>query len=147
MPAEQNDTVVGMNVELKGSLHNRGAIQVYGKINGDIYSDGLVVIGETAVITGPIVAKQVDVSGQVNGSINAEELLELQPKSVVKGDIVTGRLSIKPGAVFIGKSQMGVETKSVKDDSDQEDQKSKDLDEDSLILPAEQKKKPRLEIE
>ena len=106
MPAEQTDTIAGANVELKGSLRNRGPIHIHGAVTGDISSDGLVVIGETAVITGPITARQVDVYGQVHGSINAEEQIELQPKSLVQGDLTTSRLSIKPGATFIGKSQM-----------------------------------------
>jgi len=126
MPAEPTDTIVGVNVELKGSLKNRGPIHIHGTVIGDVSSDSLVVIGETAVVTGPITARQVDVQGQVNGSITAEEQIELQPKCVVKGDLITGRLSIKPGAIFIGKSQMP--------GPDEE-------------LPAGEKKKPRVEIE
>ena len=107
MAAEQADTIVGAQVELKGSLHNHGPIHIYGKITGDIVSDGLVVIGEGAIINGPITAKQVDVSGEVTGSITAEIQIELQPKSIMKGDLSTNSLSIKPGALFIGKCQMG----------------------------------------
>lgn len=135
MPGEQTDTIVGANVELKGSLKNQGPIHIHGKVIGDVFSDSLVVIGETAVIQGPITAKQVDVAGQVFGSINAEEQLELQPKSLVKGDIITGRLSIKAGAIFIGKSQMeSAEVSSVLEES-----------EDSFSAP--DKKRPRLEVD
>ena len=103
---DQIDTVVGAQVELKGSLRNNGPIHIHGKVTGDIFSDSVVIIGETAVISGPITAKRVDVSGQVHGSINAEEQIELQPKSVVRGDLTTGRLSIKAGAIFVGQSNM-----------------------------------------
>ena len=106
MPNEQIDTVVGANVELTGSLRNAGPIQIHGTIKGDVTSDSIIIIGEGAVITGPVKAKQVDISGQVIGSVSAEELIELQPKSFVQGDIACARLSIKPGAVFVGKSQM-----------------------------------------
>ncbi len=103
---EQNDTIVGANVELKGSLKNQGPIVIHGKVIGDIISDSLVTIGETAQISGPVTAKRVDVSGQVHGSITAEEQIELQAKSIVQGDLTTSRLSIKPGAVFVGTSNM-----------------------------------------
>lgn len=106
MPAEQSDTIVGANVELQGSLRNRGPIHIHGKVTGDISSDSLIVIGETAVVLGPINARQVDVAGKVEGAINAEEQIELQPKSFVKGDLTCSRLSIKPGATFVGKSNM-----------------------------------------
>ncbi len=106
MAADQIDTIVGAHVELKGSLRNQGSIQIHGTVIGDVVSDAVVIVGETAHVTGPITAKQVEVSGQVHGSITADEQIELQPKSMVKGDLTTKRLSIKPGAVFIGKSNM-----------------------------------------
>lgn len=132
MANDQIDTIVGANVELKGSLRNHGPIQIHGKVIGDVYSDSLVIVGETAVVTGPIQAKQVDVSGQVHGSISVEDQIELQPKSFVKGDITSNRLSIKPGAIFIGKSQMNAPHDLAKNMSDE---------------THEEKKKPHLEIE
>ncbi|MEI6477723.1 MAG: polymer-forming cytoskeletal protein [bacterium] len=126
MAAEQVDTIVGAQVELKGSIHNPGSIHIHGQVTGDIVSEATVLIGETAIIHGPITAKQVEVAGQVHGSITAEEQIELQPKSLVKGDLTTQRLSIRPGAVFIGKSQMNLPGSEG---------------------PTEPKKRPRLEVE
>lgn len=108
MATDQIDTIVGAHVELTGSLHNQGSIQIHGTIKGDVVSDASVLVGETAIVTGPITAKMVEVAGQVHGSINAEQHIELLGKSVVKGDISTKQLSIKPGAVFIGSSTMEV---------------------------------------
>jgi cytoskeletal protein CcmA (bactofilin family) len=133
MPSEPADTIIGANVEIKGSLHNHGPIQIHGKVIGDVVSDSLVIIGESAIITGPISAKQVDISGQVHGTVTADEQIELQPKSLVKGDLSTNRLSIKPGAVFIGKSIM----KSTEINSS--------VEEDSENLSI--KKRPRMEVE
>lgn len=134
MAAEQADTIVGAQVELKGSLKNTGPVHIYGKVIGDIISDGLVVVGETAIIQGPITAKQVDISGQVQGTITAKEHIELQAKSIVRGDLITNRLSIKAGAIFIGKSQMG------------ESKGNEEFVEEGQDLRTE-KKKPRLELE
>ena len=133
MPSDPADTIIGANVEIKGSLHNHGPIHIHGKVIGDIISDGLVVIGESAIITGPITARQVDVSGQVHGIITAEEQIELQPKSLVKGDLSTNRLSIKPGAIFIGKSLMRASDAPLS------------LEEDPENLSI--KKRPRMEVE
>lgn len=106
MAAEQADTIVGAQVELKGSLKNQGSIHIHGTVVGDVTSDAAVIVGETAVVTGPVTAKVVEVAGQVHGTITAHDQLELHPKSLVKGDLHTKRLSIKPGAVFVGKSTM-----------------------------------------
>lgn len=131
MAAEQSDTIVGANVELTGSLRNTGPIHIFGKVTGDITSDGLIVVGESAIINGPVSGRQVDVSGKVVGSIMASEQVELQPKSVVKGDITTAKLSIKPGATFNGKSKMNIGSSQV--------------DEEEYMIS--DKRKPRLEIE
>jgi cytoskeletal protein CcmA (bactofilin family) len=127
MAAEQVDTIVGAQVELKGSLRNQGSIHIHGKVSGDIHSDAAVIVGETAIVTGPISAKIVEIAGQVHGSVAADEQIELQPKSLVKGDLTTRRLSIRPGAIFVGQSIMP-------------------LDEQAEAEPSE-KKKPRLEVE
>lgn len=132
--AEQIDTIVGAKVELKGSLRNTGPIQIYGKVEGDIICDSLVFIGETAVVSGPISARHVDVAGQVYGSITAEEQIEMQAKSIVKGDISTARLSIKPGAIFIGQSQMSAQV-------------SQPTHTTRPVGEAPDRKKPRLELE
>lgn len=124
MGADQVDTIVGANVELKGSIHNTGPIHIHGRIQGDIVSDAMVLIGETAIVEGPVKGKHIEVAGQVIGSLMADEQIELQAKSIVKGDLATKRLSIKPGALFIGTSQMT--------DTSEE-------------LP--EKKKPRIEVE
>lgn len=124
MAAEQVDTIVGAHVQLKGSLRNSGAIHIHGTIDGDVISDAYVLVGESAIVTGPITAKHVEVAGQVHGSITADEQIELQAKSMVKGDLITNRLSIKPGAIFIGTSAMN-----------------------SVESPISDKKKPRAEIE
>ncbi len=106
MPSDQVDTIIGAQVELTGSLRNQGAIHIHGHITGDVTSDTMVLVGETAVVNGPITAKQVEVAGQVHGNITAEQQIELQPKSIVKGDLITKILSIKPGANFFGQSKM-----------------------------------------
>ncbi len=129
MATDQIDTIVGAHVELTGSLHNQGSIQIHGKIKGDVVSDASVLVGETAVVMGPITAKTVEVAGQVHGSINAEQNIELLSKSIVKGDITTKQLSIKPGAIFIGSSSMEAPGGTV--------------DEEATSA----KRKPRLEIE
>jgi cytoskeletal protein CcmA (bactofilin family) len=128
------DTIIGANVELKGSIHNHGSIHVHGRVTGDVTSDSQVVIGEGAIVTGPITAKQVSVSGQVQGAITAEHLIELEPKSYVKGDLTTTRLSIKPGAVFVGQSMMAAE-------------ESPEPSQYEAPMPASEKKRPRLEVQ
>jgi len=131
MATEQIDTIIGAQVELTGSLKNDGPIQIHGHVNGDVLSNSIVFVGETAIVKGPITAKSVEVAGQVHGDITAEDHIELHPKSLVKGNLNTRQLSIKPGAMFIGSSKMhtGNEEAIISEES------------------AAKRSKPRLEIE
>lgn len=100
------DTIIGINVILKGSLKNKGSIQINGTVDGEVRSDENINVGETAVVKGPVVAKTIEVSGTIKGLVEATEKLELNPTGKVIGDINAKSLIIKQGATFIGKSIM-----------------------------------------
>lgn len=100
------DTIIGINVVLKGNLRNKGSIQINGSVEGEVKSDENINIGETAKIKGPVVAKTIEISGEVKGIIEASEKLEVNPTGRVTGDISAKSLIIKQGAVFVGKSNM-----------------------------------------
>jgi len=100
------DTIIGINVILKGNLKNKGSIQINGTVDGEVRSDENINIGETAKINGPVVAKTIEISGEVKGLVEATERLEVNPTGKVLGDINAKSLIIKQGAKFIGKSIM-----------------------------------------
>lgn len=100
------DTIIGVNVVLKGNLKNKGSVQVNGCVEGEVRSDEHINIGETAKVKGPVIAKTVEVSGEVAGLIEANERLEIKPTGRVIGDINAKSLIIQQGATFVGKSIM-----------------------------------------
>lgn len=100
------DTIIGVNVTLKGNLFNKGSIQVNGSVEGEVKSDENILIGETAGIKGPVIAKKIEISGEVKGLVEASEKLEIQPTGKVYGDVNAKTLIIREGAVFVGKSIM-----------------------------------------
>jgi cytoskeletal protein CcmA (bactofilin family) len=100
------NTVVGANVKLVGTLYDANEITIHGKIEGEVQSDKAVIITETAYIKGPVTADTVQVAGAVHGSITATGKLEILPTGKVYGSMTTKDLSIRSGAIFIGKSTM-----------------------------------------
>lgn len=100
------DTIIGVNVTLKGNLFNKGSIQVNGSVEGEVKSDENILIGESAVIKGPVIAKKIEISGEVKGLVEANDKLEIQPTGKVYGDVNAKTLIIREGAVFVGKSIM-----------------------------------------
>ncbi len=106
------DTIIGINVVLKGNLKNKGSIQINGNVEGEVKSDENINIGETAKIKGPVVAKTIEISGEVKGTVEATERLEVNPTGRITGDINAKSLIIKQGAIFVGKSVMPDDTVS-----------------------------------
>ncbi len=99
-------TIVGTNVKLTGILKDTNDITVHGKVEGEVISEHNVTITETAEIKGPISAQNVVVAGVVSGSIVAAQKIEILPTGKVYGAITMKDLTIRSGALFIGKSTM-----------------------------------------
>ena len=100
------ETIVGTSVKLKGNLNSDGDITIDGSVNGEVKTKGSVNIGPNAQVIANVKAKRVVVSGTVQGNIEAHERLTLTETGRVYGDIVANVLSISPGAIFTGKSNM-----------------------------------------
>lgn len=99
-------TIVGANVKLVGTLQDASDITIHGRIEGEVISSQSISITETAYIKGPVSAEVISVAGKVRGSITATGKLEILPTGKVFGSITSKDLSIKSGAIFIGKCTM-----------------------------------------
>jgi cytoskeletal protein CcmA (bactofilin family) len=81
-------------------------LRVDGDIVGDIRAKpdhpSILVISETASVTGVIHADHVIINGRVLGPVHASELLELQPKANIEGDVSYKALEMHQGALIAG---------------------------------------------
>lgn len=96
-------SIIGEDLSIEGNVISKGEIQIDGQIKGDIHCTSLV-IGDTALIEGGVVADDVIVRGRVVGSIRGLRVT-LQSSSHVEGDIHHQSLAIEQGAYFEGKSR------------------------------------------
>lgn len=99
-------TIVGANVKLVGTLQDASDIIIHGRIEGEVISSQAISITETAYIKGPVSGEIVTVAGKIRGSITATGKLEILPTGKVFGSITSKDLSIKSGAIFVGKCTM-----------------------------------------
>ena len=94
------------DVEIKGSIKFQNELTIDGKVEGEITSPGVLIIGENAEIRGEIKTKSVTVHGKVHGNITVEERCELKARAQLIGDLKAARLVIEEGATFVGKSEV-----------------------------------------
>lgn len=93
-------SIISQDLRIVGDLHSAGEIQIDGRVDGDIRTNTLLV-GESAVVKGEIVADSVTIHGTVNGQIKAASV-KLAKSSRVTGDILHENLAIEKGAFLEG---------------------------------------------
>ena len=99
-------SLIAQGTVIEGNLRFTDGLRIDGEVIGDIRAaDGgvsILVISETASVSGHIHADHVIINGRVAGPVHASELLELQPKAKIQGDVSYKALEMHQGAVICG---------------------------------------------
>jgi cytoskeletal protein CcmA (bactofilin family) len=96
-------SVLSSDISITGNVLSSGDIQIEGTIEGDVRAQTLIV-GETAVVKGEIIAEEVIVHGRVVGRLRGMKV-RLSSTARVEGDIVHKAIAIESGAHFEGSVQ------------------------------------------
>jgi cytoskeletal protein CcmA (bactofilin family) len=94
------------DVEIKGNLKFSGELTFDGKLEGEINTDGVLILGDSAVVTGNVNAQNVIVRGKITGNISAKEKIEIKAKAELFGDIRAAKLAVEEGVTFVGKTEV-----------------------------------------
>src|SRR6267378_3971222 len=99
--ASRSTTVLTADCEFKGALAFSGELQLHGRLEGTIESEGgSLTVGEEALIKAEIKVNDVLIYGKVQGNIYATGRIELRGKAEVYGDLHSNRLAMDDGVVF-----------------------------------------------
>jgi len=85
---------------ITGNIVCAGAVQIFGRVIGDIHASQLVIC-EGAKVEGKIVAPETVIQGVFSGTINGNNV-KLQSTAVVDGEIFNKSLTIEQNAQFEG---------------------------------------------
>lgn len=96
-------SVLSSDLTITGNVRSSGDIQVEGTVEGDIRASTLIV-GESAVVKGEVVAEEVVVHGRVVGRLRGLKV-RLTASARCEGDIVHKTIAIESGAQFEGSVQ------------------------------------------
>ncbi len=113
-------TILTSGCHFNGKLYCRGSSRIGGRIEGQIISEGLLIIEEEAVIVAEIRAEEAVIQGKVKGKLEATGRVELTATSQFEGDIASPILVVNEGAKFNGRSRMttqvGIEARKGQDE-------------------------------
>jgi len=100
-------SLIAHGSQIDGHFSFAEGLRVDGGVTGNISSvveqPSILVISESAVVTGEVTADHIIVNGQVNGPVHARVMLELQPKARVVGDVTYKALEMHQGALVDGR--------------------------------------------
>ena len=97
---------VGKGVEFKGTITYSGTVRIDGYLDGEIHTDGVLLIGEEAVIQAKITAGTIVCKGKITGDVIAKECVKLRTPAVMNGSVKTPVLSMEDGVLFNGALEM-----------------------------------------
>ena len=106
--SEKLESLIGTRTDFQGEFTVKGILRVDGRIDGRVNAD-CVVLSETGVIKGEIIAPKIIVGGKIEGNLRAQEIVEIKATGKVLGDIFTNKLSVTEGGEFNGKIEMKME--------------------------------------
>jgi cytoskeletal protein CcmA (bactofilin family) len=106
------DTVIADDIDFKGKIIFKNSLKIKGTFEGQIETDGHLIIGQEANISSSIKAGIVSVSGHVSGSIKADKSIELFNNSKINCDLVTPDIYIEKGCQFNGTCIMNTKNES-----------------------------------
>lgn len=89
-----------------GTIIADSDIRVDGTVEGDVQSNGKVVIGEQGKIKGTISCQNAEIFGLIEGKINVEQTLSLRASGDIEGEVKTTTLIVEPNATFNGSCSM-----------------------------------------
>lgn len=107
MKKEHAVTILTEGCHFVGKLYCRGTSRIGGQIEGEIISEGKLILEETSKVDATVQADDAVIQGQISGKLNAKERVELTATSKFNGEIVTASLIIREGAQFNGRAKMG----------------------------------------
>jgi cytoskeletal protein CcmA (bactofilin family) len=107
MNAPEITTILGKGSAFDGKLTFEGAVRIDGEFSGEIRTEGVLIIGESAEVKADIEAATLVIEGTVRGDLNATESIQIHAPARVFGNLTTPSLEIQKGSLFEGNCQMG----------------------------------------
>lgn len=98
-PNQDITTIVGRDAVISGTLRAQGTVRIDGRVEGDVLTDGLLLIGEGAMIVGNVSAGSVVCRGMIAGDVVAAEEVALLASASLGGTVRAPVLSVEDGAL------------------------------------------------
>jgi cytoskeletal protein CcmA (bactofilin family) len=94
--------IIASGTTFSGDITSAGDCRIDGIFKGNITSNSKIYIGKTGYTEGTVKCHSIEIEGEVKADVSATDLLSLKASAVLTGNIRVSKISIEPGANFIG---------------------------------------------
>jgi len=104
---EEISAFLGKETLFEGKMTFRGVFRLDGRLEGEIFESGTLIVGESAIIKGKIGVNIIIINGHVEGELQAGERVEIHSTGKFSGTLMTPVLIINEGGTLNGHCEMG----------------------------------------
>lgn len=99
-------TRISRGAVITGDIVSSTDIRVDGEIFGTVFSEGKIVVGETARISGHLLCSNLDLWGKLEGEVYVKDTFSVKSLATVSGGVHINKLQVEMGAQFNGTCSM-----------------------------------------
>ncbi len=106
MSKDEINAFLGAGTVYEGKLSFKGSVRIDGTFSGQITSEGSLIVGKDAVITGEIRVGELMLTGKLKGDVFAARSVTIYRGGNVEGTLHTPSLITEEGARIQGQINM-----------------------------------------
>ena len=99
-------TLIAEEVTIKGELTFATSLRIDGTFEGELLSEGTLIVGPTGFVKANINLLEAFISGTVEGDITVKERLVLRGRASVTGNITAPIISVDEGVSIVGQMRI-----------------------------------------
>jgi len=104
---DEINAFLGVGTTYRGRLDFTGSVRVDGVFEGEVESEGTLVVGRDAVVTGSVRVGELILGGSLEGEVQASKRVVLHKSARFKGTLTAPSFSVEEGALLDGQVCMG----------------------------------------
>jgi cytoskeletal protein CcmA (bactofilin family) len=105
--AGELNALLGRGARFVGKLTFEGKVRIDGTFEGEVFSDGILIVGDEAEVTASIeVGTLIVRGGNVRGDVKASVAVEVYAPSRLHGNLTAPEVFIDKGVTFEGTVKM-----------------------------------------
>ncbi len=106
MGKDEINAFLGAGTIYEGKLNFQGAVRIDGTYTGQITSEGSLIVGKDAVISGEIHVGELLLTGKFTGDVYAKKRVVVHRGGVIEGTVNTQALIMEEGGILQGQINM-----------------------------------------